>query len=204
MNQKPEKKIKKLHVSTLHVITAAAALAAFAVVITFCFAWGGYQARKEAEAETDIFQIFNLNTLDGGTLSGKDLRSSSLVAVNIWGTDCPPCIAELPDLEELNNSYDDSEFRIIGIPVDVTAGGKVIIDERVEEAKRILEASGVTYPNLIPDEKMDTFISSAIIGTPTTFFIDSEGNVLKTVTGGRYLEFWKETTDSLLKERSGK
>jgi hypothetical protein len=49
---------------------------------------------------------------------------------------------------------------------------------------------------------MDTFIHSVIAGTPTTFFLDSNGKIIKTVTGGRSYETWKDITEELLKERT--
>ena len=202
MSQQPEKKkTKKLHASTLHVLSAAFVLALTCVVLTYCSTWATYQIRIEAEAEADVFKTFELQTLDGEPFTAQELRSSELVAVNVWGTDCPPCIEELPALEELNNSFDDSEFRVIGLPIDVTVHGKEIIQERLTEAKRILNASIVTFVNLIPDEKMNAFFTSTMLGTPTTYFLDSEGNILETVTGKRSFESWKKTIDDLLKER---
>ena len=127
-----------------------------------------------------------------------------MVAVNVWGTDCPPCIQELPALEELNNSYDDSVFRIIGTPIDVSVHGETIVEERLEEAKRILDATGVTFLNFVPDAKASAFFTSTMLGTPTTYFLDSEGNVLKTVTGNRTFGTWSEIVKSLLEEEKQK
>ena len=97
-------------------------------------------------------------------------------------------------------SYAKREYLLIGIPLYVTDKGEKIIDERLSEAKRIIKDSGVTFSNIIPDKKMDTFIHSMIAGTPTTFFTDSEGKILKVVTGSRKMEYYKEVTDELLKE----
>ena len=199
--QKKNAASKPLHVLTIHTLLWALLLAVAGVFITFTASWATYQAKVDAEAETDVFKTFSLKTLDGGTLEAQELSKTALTAINIWGTDCPPCIGELPDLETLNNSYDDSQFRMIGIPIDVTTHGKEIIEDRLKEANRILEASNVTYVNLIADEKMDTFVKSIILGTPTTFFIDKEGEIIYTVTGSRDLDYWKNTVDELLKER---
>ena len=142
-----------------------------------------------------------METIDGGQLSAADLRGRKLVAVNIWGTDCPPCLAELPALESLSKEYDPNEFYIIGIPMDVTAHGEKIVESRLAEARRITEAAGIQFPNLIADPGMDTFIRSVIAGTPTTLFLDSEGCIIHTVTGNRSHDTMKEIIDSLLKER---
>ena len=200
MSIKKKKEKQPLHVSTVRALTLAAVLTVSVVVFTYCVSWGYYQSLIEAKAETNIFRTFVLDTLDGGKLEAQELRGTKLTAVNIWGTDCPPCISEMPELEELNNSYDDSVFRLIGIPDDVTDQEGGVIPDRLEEAKRILEASGVTFANVIPDEDMDAFLTLVISATPTTLFLDSDGNIIETITGTRNLEFWKETVDSLLAE----
>lgn len=205
MSQQPEKKKSKLlHATTFHVLAAALVLSLSGIVMTFCISWAQNQEHIEAEAETDIFKTFELQTLDGKPFTAQDLRSSSLVAVNVWGTDCPPCIQELPALEELNNSYDDSVFRIIGTPIDVSVHGETIVEERLEEAKRILDATGVTFLNFVPDAKASAFFTSTMLGTPTTYFLDSEGNILKTVTGNRTFGTWSEIVKSLLEEEKQK
>ena len=198
--EKTVKKKKTLHVSTVRALFLAFVLSISAIVFTYCTCFGKNEAKIEAEAETDVFEHYELNTLEGGSLAAKDLSAVSIIAYNVWGTDCPPCIAEFPDLEELSKSYAESEFRLIGIPLDVTDKGEKIIDERLSEAKRIIKDSGVTFSNIVPDKKMDTFIHSMIAGTPTTFFTDSEGKILKVVTGSRKMEYYKEVTDELLKE----
>lgn len=198
--EKTVKKKKTLHVSTVRALFLAFVLSISAIVFTYCTCFGKNEAKIEAEAETDVFEHYELNTLEGGSLAAKDLSAVSIIAYNVWGTDCPPCIAEFPDLEELSKSYAESEFRLIGIPLDVTDKGEKIIDDRLKEAKRIIEDSKVTFSNIVPDKKMDTFIHSMIAGTPTTFFTDSEGKILKVVTGSRKMEYYKEVTDELLKE----
>lgn len=200
MSKFKKKDKEPLHVSTARALALAAVLTVFGIVFTYCFSWGHVQNIIETTAETDVFRSFVLETLDGGKLEAEELHKTSLTAVNVWGTDCSPCIYEMPDLEELNSFYEDSVFRVIGIPCDVTDQGKEVIPERIQEANRILESCCITYTNVIPDESMDAFLTMAITGTPTTLFIDDEGNIVGSVTGTRDIEFWKETVDDLLSE----
>lgn len=195
--EKPKKK-RSLHATTLHVLTAALVCSLAGIVLTFSAAWAKRQEHIEAEASTDVFQTFELPTLDGGTFSAAELRATTLTAVNVWGTDCPPCIHELPDLEKINSTYAESEFRIIGVPMDVSDQGKEINEYRLAEAHRIVEAAGVTFVNVIPDEKMFTFLSGTMLGTPTTFFLDNEGKIVETVTGSRTKEDWEAIVTELL------
>ena len=132
-------------------------------------------------------------------MNASELRNSRLVVVNIWGTDCPPCIKELPDLAALSNEYDPKDLRVIGIPRDVDPAGKSTFETRLAEARRIISVTGVTFTNLIPDAEMEDFIKASVIGTPTTFLLDQEGNVIETMIGGKPISVLK----SLIGEHLG-
>jgi len=54
---------------------------------------------------------FEQPTLSGDTLSLFDLRGESVV-INFWATWCPPCIVEMPALQEL---HAETGVRIIGV-----------------------------------------------------------------------------------------
>ena len=110
------KKQPGLHVSTLVWLGIAFILTAAILIFTFSSAWGAYIGTIEATASSDVFKTFDLETIDGGQLSAADLRGRKLVAVNIWGTDCPPCLAELPSLESLSKEYDPDVFCIVNFP----------------------------------------------------------------------------------------
>ena len=200
MTEKVKKKKKEpLHVTTVRALFFAAVLSIAAFVFSFCFTWGIYQGKVEAQAETDVFQTFDLATLDGGRLTAAELSSSKIIFVNVWGTDCPPCIYELPDLEEVSKTFKQEDLRIIGVPLDVT-NGEEVNEDLLNEAKRLVETAGVTFSNVIPDQKMAGFLNSVIAATPTTFILDSKGEILGSVTGSRDFDGWKETAEQYLAE----
>lgn len=49
---------------------------------------------------------WKLTADDGSVLSFSDTKDK-VVFINIWATWCPPCIAEMPSLQELYNDYKD-------------------------------------------------------------------------------------------------
>ena len=58
-----------------------------------------------------------------GTLLSGDTTSLSehhgkVVLIDFWATWCPPCVAELPRLEELYTELNPEGFEIIGISLD--------------------------------------------------------------------------------------
>ena len=201
MGEKKEKKKRKpLHKSTIHILVLAAILAITGLSFSYAYKWGTHQAKVEAEAETDVFKTFDLDTLDGGRFSYKDSSQSQYTAFNVWGTFCPPCIEELPALEQVNNSFDDKDFRVVGIIIDVTKDGTNIIDERIEDAHRIVDGTKITFTNVIPDPSMFEFLNSTIVGTPTTFIVNSNGEIVDVITGARDLTFWQNKAESLVNE----
>ena len=40
-------------------------------------------------------------TLDGAHWSSTSARGKDVVVINLWGSWCPPCITEIPDLEKV-------------------------------------------------------------------------------------------------------
>ena len=104
----------------------------------------------------------------------------------------------MPDLEKLNNEFDDSEFRFIGIVDDVTDKDGTIKPAELETAKQIVEERGATFPMLILDKDAYAFIKSSITATPTTMFVDSNGNIIDTVVGGQTYEAWKDKVNEVL------
>ena len=61
---------------------------------------------------------FSLTTAGGEYISLDDLRGK-VVVLDFWGTWCPPCVASLPGLRDLNKRYSkDSSFVMISVSSD--------------------------------------------------------------------------------------
>ena len=61
---------------------------------------------------------FSMTTADGEYISLDDLRGK-VVVLDFWGTWCPPCVASLPGLRDLNKKYSkDNSFVMISISSD--------------------------------------------------------------------------------------
>jgi thiol-disulfide isomerase/thioredoxin len=66
----------------------------------------GYIAGNGAIEQIPVSQRLKPIALEGTTLDGKDWSSTSargkdVVVINRWGSWCPPCITEIPDLEKV-------------------------------------------------------------------------------------------------------
>ncbi len=60
---------------------------------------------------------FTLESLDGTEVSLSDYRGQ-VVLVNFWATWCPPCKAEIPDLEAAYQAHGQDGLVILGIDVE--------------------------------------------------------------------------------------
>ena len=78
-------------------------------------------------------------TLEGEPWSMKGLEDTVLV-INVWGSWCPPCIAETPDLQKAWEKVQATK-----LPVQFIGMDKL---ESPETGLAFLKAQGVTYPSL--------------------------------------------------------
>jgi peroxiredoxin len=105
---------------------------------------------------------FELELLDGGTLSSDDLKGEPVV-LNFWASWCIPCREEMPAFERMWQRYEDKGIRIVGVNIQ---------DSR-EGAEGFLEEVPVSYPiTLDPDGDLASALG--VRGLPQTFFIDED------------------------------
>ena len=137
---------------------------------------------------------FETEDLDGNKIRSEDLfAENKITMINMWGTYCPPCIEEMPDLQAISEEYADRGAAVVGLVVDVPVGD----DSMLEDAETIISKTGVTFRNLRAWEGFDEQFPAP--GTPTTFFFDSGGKmVAEPVVGGNVPQYLK-TLDQLLK-----
>ena len=122
---------------------------------------------------------FELKDQYGNTHRLSDYKGKT-VFLNFWATWCPPCKAEMPDIQKLYETY-DQEGEVALIVLGVAAPGQW--QEQDEEGvKAFLEDKGYTYPVLM-DSSGNTFLQYGVSSYPTTFMIDRDGNVFGYVPG---------------------
>jgi thiol-disulfide isomerase/thioredoxin len=136
---------------------------------------------------------FKTTDLEGNAVDSKELFAKNKVTmINIWGTYCGPCVEEMPELEQMSKEYADKGAAIVGLVVDVTEAD----DSKLAEAKSIVKDTGVTYVNL---KAWDGFKDQlAAPGTPTTYFVDSNGNIVGTPIVGALPEEYIPAVKALL------
>ena len=151
------------------------------------------QTWKGAEEGTAIsFETVDLN---GNPVKSENLFAQNKVTmINIWATTCGPCINEMAELEEMNKEFKEKGGAIVGLVDDVWVDNMKYLDE----AKSIIEATGVTYTNLCAWDGYQNALEA--VGTPTTYFVNSHGEVIGDAILGAHPKKYKEKMEQYLSE----
>lgn len=114
---------------------------------------------------------FSMTDLDGNPISLAGSAGKVLV-LNFWFTTCKPCIAEIPELNEVYKKYSSNN--------DVVFAS--ITFNKAEEVEQFLEKYPIQYPVVVDAKSICDLFS--VRGFPTNIIIDKDGNILDVVSGG--------------------
>jgi peroxiredoxin len=128
---------------------------------------------------------FKLKDLDGKELSLSDLKGKK-VFLNFWATWCPPCKAEMPEIEKLYQETKDSDLVIVAVE----------IGEPLDTVKPFIDKNKYNFKVLLdPDQSVATKYNIASI--PTSYFIDVDGNIVSKIVGGMNIDQMKANIKAL-------
>lgn len=174
-------------------------LAMLSVLLVAC---GGSASSDPASGPTaDLVSDFPVTVYTGAdTLGGAEINFSDLhgqpVVLNFWAGLCPPCRAEMPDLQEF---YDEFQDRTVMVGVDV---GQFTGLGTQDDAQALLDALEITYPTGFTTQ--GTVIQDyGVFSMPTTVFITSEGKVFRKWSGALNRDKLAEITNDMLSQEPG-
>jgi len=108
---------------------------------------------------------------NGNGVQMEDLQSKWVV-MNYWATWCGPCIAEIPELNELAKQ-ESATVNLIGVNYDQPLG---------DEAKRQVAKMKIEFPVLTGDPSQAFQISVPLV-LPTTYVFAPGGELVATLVG---------------------
>lgn len=118
--------------------------------------------------------VVGFPTLEGDTASLADYRGR-VVLLNLWGTWCPPCRREVPDLVELQAEIEPRGATVVGLAVDSGTPAEI---------REFAERYGINYPIWRSDGRTVVEHYRAR-GYPTTLLIDREGVIRERFLGAQ-------------------
>lgn len=151
-------------------------------------------AAAELSSDALFAYDFTIKTLEGKTLSLKDLRGK-VVIVDYWGTWCPPCRMEIPHFVELAKRY-PKDLVIVGMTWERGQKGPGVVKQVKAFAKKL----GATYPMTLLSEQKDLAKVPNLEAFPTTLFLDRKGRVRAREVGYRDLASLEKLVKALAKE----
>ncbi len=124
--------------------------------------------------EGDMFPSFEGTDLNGNPVD-QSIFLGKVTVVNFWFSTCPPCLAELGDLDALDKELRQKGGMVVGINVDTLNNNTKMI----EKAKSILKAKNASYMNITFSSKSPLGkLVSSIYAYPTTYVVDKEGKIV--------------------------
>ncbi|MEJ2559593.1 MAG: TlpA disulfide reductase family protein [Anaerolineae bacterium] len=129
---------------------------------------------------------FTLQTLDGRSVKLSDYRGQ-VILLNTWASWCPPCRAEMPDLEAYYREHKEDGFVVLAVNDE----------ESDSTVANFIQAQGFTFPVLL-DSDGKVMSQYGVRGLPTSFFIDRSGMVRGVWSGQLSPERLKQIVDPLL------
>ncbi|GAC1310070.1 MAG: hypothetical protein NVSMB24_26610 [Mucilaginibacter sp.] len=127
---------------------------------------------KTGAGEANMAPSLLLKDPDGKTINIKDQRGKVLF-INFWATWCPPCIAEMPSINEMYARYKNNpKVMILEVDADNNFGRSVPFMKKNNYEMPVYNTAS---------EMPEGFLSGAI---PTTVIIDKNGAVVARHEGG--------------------
>lgn len=137
-------------------------------------------------------------SLDDTPITAETFKDNTLTVINVWATWCPPCIRELPHLQEVSVRVADDKVQIVGLLKDGVMDSGALDAEAIESAKTLLADAQASYLVILPDETLYTQILANTYSYPTTYFIDSKGEIVHKVSGAKDADTWEEIIHEVL------
>lgn len=142
---------------------------------------------------------FSTKSLEGKEISDGMFAKNKITMLNIWGTFCPPCIKEMPDLAKLNEANKEKGVELAGIVIDLTDRNGNIIPQTKKDADTIIAKTGANYTHIVPSKDMMNGLLRNVQAVPTTIFVNSEGKIIGQIyMGARSQKDWQKIIDGLL------
>ncbi|MFP4076506.1 MAG: TlpA family protein disulfide reductase [Halochromatium sp.] len=125
------------------------------------------QRRDEAlQGVLETLPDLQLRDIEGHRINSRRW-AGKVVVLNFWATWCPPCVREMPLLDEWQRRHRDQGLRVVGIAID-----------RADEVARFLDDHPVGYSILLGDmESVDLArgLGNRTGGLPFTVVFDTFG-----------------------------
>lgn len=125
------------------------------------------EEKMESKLNKEIPE-FNFVDIEGKIIASNQY-SGKVILINFWFTKCPPCIAEIPYLNQIKNDYQNLDIEFISMAPEDSI-----------EVQKFLERYEFQFRH-IPDA--DSFLKKFGVGFPKNILVDKKG-IIRYIGGG--------------------
>ncbi|NLK02554.1 MAG: TlpA family protein disulfide reductase [Clostridiaceae bacterium] len=187
--------VTETEAETTEVETTAAETTAAATAVTE----SEDAATTTGAEEPEVYWVFESTSLENEKITHTKLADYKVTLVNVWATYCPPCLEEMPYLAQAAREYADKEVGFMGIVSDISENepDQALLDI----ANQMISDAGIEFTNILASDSIIHSILAGVQAVPTTFFMDSKGNLIgKVIVGSMTLEQMREHIELALAE----
>ncbi len=158
----------------------------------------------QAVLDENSLGMFTTQDIYGETVTQEIFQDYDLTLVNLFATWCSPCVAEMPELAQLQKNMADQGVNVVAVVLDaVDASGELDL-KALALAQQLAAKSEAEFSFLVPDT---TYFNGRLYGVqavPESFFVDYEGKIVgETYVGARSLDEWTAIVELELASLSG-
>ncbi|MCY7316002.1 MAG: TlpA family protein disulfide reductase [Rubrivivax sp.] len=145
--------------------------------------WQAWRTRGAAPAPADASAApwlwpLQFERPEGGLLAMASLRGRPLL-INFWGTWCPPCIKEMPELDAFARRFAPAGWQVLGLAVD-----------KAQAVRDYLLRSPVSYTIAMAGfegTELARTLGNTQAGLPFTVMLDGSGAIVQRKSGATTL-----------------
>ncbi|MEE8183986.1 MAG: TlpA disulfide reductase family protein [Acidobacteriota bacterium] len=164
--------------------TRCLAVVALSVLLPAACAPAGGEAQEQGTVSS--LGDFVLENVHGGQVRLSDF-DGKVIVMNFWATWCPPCLAEIPQFNELAEQFKDRGVQIVGMS----------LDNSPEVVRAFERKVPLNYPSLMSRPELVQWFGG-LAGVPTTLILDLDGEVVQSYVGFTAKKWFEEDLEAVL------
>jgi len=136
------------------------------VLSAFSIACGDVKSAADVGASA---QDFTARDTDGNTFRLSDHIGKEVILIDFWATWCQPCLAEMPHLEKMYDTYKSKGFLVVAVSMDGP--------ESISDVPAFAKRNQMNFPVLLDEDSSIASIYNPRKSAPLSAIIDKSGRI---------------------------